>query len=168
MQRGWEDIHILGEMKRKLKPVITKNVDGYIEIYPRRILHMRSIDKYYCFNCGEGFADVHPLAFMDGIFLDKNKDLRKRSRRYVEESFKVLHFLPEDAKKKSLELLDEYNKNWGSRPAVAAAIYISAISVGKRQSQQEIADILNVTTSSLRMNYKDIVIKCEVDMRWYE
>ena len=112
-------------------------------------------NKYYCFNCKASFKDIKKLALVDGIFLDKNSDMRVRSKRYVEEICKKLK-LSDDVQEKAIEILEEYDKSWGRRAVSAASIYTSALMCGEPRTQIEIADAANIRDVALRKWYKDI------------
>ena len=120
--------------------------------FPRKMLKTY---RYHCFNCKNGFGSIKKLALVDGIFLDKNTDLKQRSKRYVEEICKESK-LSDDVKNYAFKILTDYNKKLGYRNTATAAVYISAILCNERRTQMELEDITHVTDISFRNSYKDI------------
>lgn len=135
-----------------VKHIPTKRYSGVEVFYPRKMLKSK---RYYCFNCKTSFKDIKKLALVDGIFLDRNTDLKERSKRYVEEVCKKL-VLSNDVQEKAIEILNDYNEKWGYRDVAAASIYISALLCGERKSQTRIAYELNTTEHSICRCYRDI------------
>lgn len=115
-----------------------------------------------CAKCGK--VDLRKIAAMDGIFLDKNKNLIERSANYLNEGCLKLGF-QESVKNCASLMIQKYitaskrTDCWGKRSLVAAAVYIAAFWHGQRRTQPEIGDAFNVTNITLSKHYRDIFEK---------
>lgn len=131
----------------------------------RRYTEVYIYQKYYCFNCEKGFDNVRPLALVDGIFLNRNNDLKIRSKKYIEElcSREEGVWLSDTVKRNAIAILNEYDDGFGKRSVAGACVYIASIICDKKRTQREICDATNITSSTLRKQYKTIAKKVKVD-----
>lgn len=129
-------------------------------IFPRKLLNAR---KYYCFNYKASFSNIKTLAIVNGIFLDRNTDLKERTLRYISEICKELS-LSDAVKSKSIEILNMYNKCWGFRSVASASVYFSALLCNEKKTQREVSSAANITEVTLRERYQNIIKKLNIDV----
>lgn len=150
------------DVKKARKKGLISIIDENVTVNPRKILKMTG-KRYYCFNCGGKFDDIQSLAIVDGIFLDKNKDMRKRSMRYVVEFCNELK-LSDDVKKGAIAILTDFNRMWGYRNFAGASIYIASILYEQRETQYTMSDVSKSSTLSLGRAGREICEKLDITL----
>ena len=104
--------------------------------------------KYICMKCNKKFDNIKPLAIIDGVFLDKNKDMRIRSERYLDEACKSLD-LSDKIKILALSILEKYGM-WGSRAVIAASLWLASCKKEITIPQWNFVEALKTSEATLR------------------
>lgn len=125
--------------------------------------------KYVCICCEKTFEWTE-TAILDGIFLDKTP-VMIRIPRYISWGCRQLNFTSNHAEQKALELFDKLRQQFrahvggrNSRALAASLIYISAVLVGERRTQMDVAKEMRTSITSIKNNYQIIAKLLNLDV----
>jgi predicted Zn-ribbon and HTH transcriptional regulator len=130
------------------------------------ILLKASKSRYLlCPRCRKAFFKLSDVSVLDGVGLISTRlDLRGRSKKYLEYACERLN-LSKETEKTAWSVLERFNRDWGTRGTVAAALYIACLLSGEHRSQSEIASALKVTEVTVRKRYGEISKCLDIDRR---
>jgi len=118
-----------------------------------------------CPGCHKVFFKLSDVSVLDGVgLISTRRDLRGRSKKYLEYACEHLN-LSKETEEKAWSVLERFNKDWGTRSTVAAALYIACLLSGEHRSQSEIASVLKVTEVTVRKRYREISKCLDIDRR---
>jgi hypothetical protein len=115
--------------------------------------------------CGRIFRGLSDVSVLDGVgIISTRHDLKGRSRDYLSYACRQLN-LSKETEETAWTVLERFNKDWGTRAAVAGALYIACLLSGEHRSQSEIAFVLKVTEVTVRKRYGEISKRLDIDRR---